>query len=113
MPLGSGKGQILWTERRSFFNDVFTAYFCIRENLQQQLKINRKYTACFFECTINCPRYAYDPQSTFFNDVFIIYPCMRRPSCTAIKDKPRYTSIKRWLDTMNILHKRISDDILL
>ena len=33
MPVDPGKGQILWTERRSgttFFKDVFIAYLCMR-----------------------------------------------------------------------------------
>ena len=49
MPLSSGKGQILWTEKMThqstFFNDVFTAYLSLPIFQTRQLKINCKYTA--------------------------------------------------------------------
>ena len=79
MPLGLSKDQILLTERRlfffndaylymrrhPFFNDVFIAYLYMHGCLAQQLKINRKYTAYFFQCTLNCTSSVMTPQSTF------------------------------------------------
>ena len=40
------------------------------------------------------------------------YLCIHSPSCTVIKKKPWYIVIIHWLDTMNILHIKISDSIV-
>ena len=53
------------------------------------------------------------PEAAYFSDVFIAYLYMRRLSCAAINDKPLYTTIKRWLDTMNIPYIKISGEISL
>ena len=100
MPLGPGKTQILWTERKPVLvlNQHFLitysplTFVCVVTSgqrflikysplifvcmgcLAQQLKINRKYTACYFECTLNCTSSAMTPSTNvFFNDVFIAY----------------------------------------
>ena len=39
--------------------------------------------------------------------------CMRRLSSQQLKINRKYTTIKRWLETMGILHKKISGNILL
>ena len=48
------------------------------------------------------------PYASYFSDVFIAYLYMCRVSRTEIKDKPKYTTIKRWLDTMNTPHIKIN-----
>ena len=67
MPLGPGKGQILWTERRPGQRFLTTyppfIFVCVEINSRP---LNQR----------------------FFNNVFTTYLCIREMSRTAIEDKP-------------------------
>ena len=85
--------------------------------LTQQLKINCKYITIkwWFSTKLHQIRtWLSRPLNQRFLMTYssLIFK-MRRLSRTAIKDKPWYTTIKHWLETMSIPHKKISGDISL